>query len=276
MITLEQLPPGHPGRAYFTGDTIWLAVQSDPRVSYGLHVPEGFTPGGRHPVVVAVHGTSRRAQELRAAWSPWSERRGAVIVAPLFPAGLTGPDDLDSYKAIESHGVRFDQVLFDLLGEVNARWGVDVSRFYLVGHSGGGQFVLRMLLLHPHRLAGAAISAPGRITLVDPEQPWPRGTADTRQRFGIDVDAAAVAAVPVLLTAGEGDADPSVLIAQRDASQEGYGATRVERLATLAANLRENGANVTVELAPGAGHQGDPTLEIQQRFLDELISAGSA
>jgi poly(3-hydroxybutyrate) depolymerase len=99
--------------------------------------------------VVVVHGTARRTQQLRNTWTPFSEQHQAVIVTPLFPAGINGPDDLDSYKFIQDHGIRFDQILFRLLDEVAARWRLDVSRFYLAGHSGGGQYTDRMLLLHP-------------------------------------------------------------------------------------------------------------------------------
>jgi len=271
MITLDQLPAGHPARAFLTGSTTWFAVPADPRFSYGLYVPDGFTPGAAHPLVVVVHGTSRRAQELRDTWAAFAEQHEAVIVTPLFPAGITSSDDLDSYKAVEDQGVRFDRVLFDLLDEVAARWGLEAGRFYLTGHSGGGQFASRMLLLHPDRLAGVVISAPGRVTLIDPGQKWPRGTADTRTRFGIDVDAAAVAKVPALLTAGADDTGTAELGAQDDASQARYGATRLARLATLAGNLRAHGADVRLELVPGAGHHRNPTLAVAQRFLGELM-----
>jgi len=276
MITLGQLPAGHPGRAFLTGSTTWFAVQADPRFSYGLHIPDGFAPGGVYPLVVAVHGTTRRAQQLRDAWTPFAERHHAVIITPLFPAGITGADDLDGYKAIEDHGIRYDQVLFDLLDEVAARWGLDAGRFYLAGHSGGGQYANRMLLLHPARLAGVVISAPGRVTLIDPDQPWPRGTADTRARFSLDIDPAAIAGVPALLTAGEHDEGTAALHAQHDASQAGYGATRIARLATLAGNLRAFSADIRVEIAPGAGHHGNPTLAIAQRFLSNLVGGAPA
>ena len=41
MITLDQLPAGHPGHAFLTGSTTWFAVQADPRFSYGLRIPDG-------------------------------------------------------------------------------------------------------------------------------------------------------------------------------------------------------------------------------------------
>jgi pimeloyl-ACP methyl ester carboxylesterase len=85
-----------------------------------------------------------------------------------------------------------------LLDEVRARWGVSARNFCLVGHSGGGQFALRMLL-HPRRLRGAAI-----------------------------------ARTPVLLTIGSEDRGEADLAAQHDPSQDGFGSARRDRLDTLA------------------------------------------
>lgn len=271
MITLTQLPGNHPGRRFLTGDTTWFATQADQRFSYGLRVPERFVPGTRCPVVVAVHSTMRRAQELRRSWSDFAEQHRAVIVTPLFPAGISGPDDLDGYKEIGDGQLRYDQVLFAMLDEIAARWDLDVSRFYLAGHSGGGQFAARMLLLHPGRLAGVAISAPGRITLVDPAVSWPAGTADTEDRFGIRVDPAEVAKVPILLTAGAEDLGTADLQAQEDPAQESYGSTRIARLTTLAGHIRATGADVRLELVPGVGHSGNPTQPVVERFLAGLI-----
>jgi poly(3-hydroxybutyrate) depolymerase len=276
VITLGQLPAGHPGRAFLTGSTTWFAASADARFSYGLHVPDGYEPGSASPVVVVVHGTARQAQQLRDTWAPFAERHCAVVVTPLFPAGISGPDDLDGYKAIEDHRIRYDHILFAILGDVAARWGLDPERFYLAGHSGGGQYARRMLLLHPGRLAGVVISAPGRITLIDGEQPWPRGTADVPARFGLAIKPAAFAAVPTLLTIGEHDEGSDALDAQHDPSQAGYGATRLARLATLAANLRAHSASVRLEVAPGAGHHSNPTLAIAHRFLGGLIEGATS
>ena len=122
-----------------------------------------------------MHGTDRRAQLDRDTWASFGEDRNLVIMSPLFPVGIDGPDDLHGYKNIESAGVRYDRALFGMLDEIRLRWGVDgEARFHLAGHSGGGQFALRMLLLHPQRLRGVVIGAPGRLTLVDPGSRWPR------------------------------------------------------------------------------------------------------
>ena len=161
MITLAQIPAGHPGRALLTGHTPWFAYQGDPRFSYGLYVPRDGEELEHAELLVVVHGTDRRAQSDLDTWAEFAEERNLVIMAPLFPVGIDGPDDLDGYKSIESAGVRYDLVLFGMLDEIRLRWGVDSGRCHLAGHSGGGQFALRMLLLHPQDGCAAASSGAG-------------------------------------------------------------------------------------------------------------------
>ena len=111
-----------------------------------------------------------------------------------------------------------------------------------------------MLLLHPRRLRGVVISAPGRVTLVDTGSGWPRGTADVAGRFGLSIDAAAIARTSILLSIGSEDLGTADLAAQRDPSQDGFGRTRRERLDTLANALRALGADPAIYIAPGGTH----------------------
>ena len=271
MITLEHLPAAHPGRALLTGRTIWFASAMDQRFSYGLYVPTSYTWQADLPVVVVVHSTDRDAQTERDNWAEFAEEHQVVIFTPLFPAAIDHVDDLDSYKGIEYHGTRFDRILLSMLDEVKARWNTDTSRFILTGHSGGAQFALRFLLLHPSRLSGVAVSAPGRITLIDDASLWPRGTADLAERFGIELDPTALGRVPVLLTAGDADLGTADLEAQQDASQEGFGDSRVARLETLRTNLSANDVNATFTLVAESGHHGNPTLPVVQGFVAGLL-----
>lgn len=272
MITLAQIPAGHPGRALLTGHTPWFAYQGDPRFSYGLYIPRGGEELEQAELLVVVHGTDRRAQLDRDTWASFGEDRNLVIMAPLFPVGIDGPDDLDGYKNIEHAGVRYDLTLFGMLDEIRLRWGVDTERFHLAGHSGGGQFTLRMLLLHPQRLRGVVISAPGRLTLVDPGSRWPRGTADVTERFGVSIDTAAIARTPILLSIGSDDLGTADLAAQRDPSQDGFGTTRRERLDTLASALRALGADPAISIAPGGTHSAPAGTPAAQEFIGKLLA----
>jgi pimeloyl-ACP methyl ester carboxylesterase len=267
MIRLEQLPAGHPGRRLLTGTTPWFAYQGDLRFSYRVYVPQGGEHLDTARVLVVVHGTAR---DTNGDWAAFAEQHDVVVVQPLFPVGIDGPDDIDAYKAIDSGSVRYDRVLFGMLDEVAGRWGVDIERFVLAGHSGGGQFALRMLLLHPQRLDGVVVSAPGRVTFVDAGSAWPLGTADAAARFGVEVDAAQIASVPVLLVVGAEDHGTEDLAAQGDASQDRFGATRRERLESLAQHLRDLGARPTVTVIPGVGHDQHDW----EQHAQEFVSAG--
>lgn len=70
------------------------------------------------------------------------------------------------------------------------------------------------------------------MTLLDQSLAWPAGAGDSAQRFGIAVDPAAVARVPVLLVVG-GDDDGRVDLAAMGCS----GHSRPEQLDRLGDSL---------------------------------------
>jgi pimeloyl-ACP methyl ester carboxylesterase len=142
----------------------------------------------------------------------------------------------------------------------------------MTGHSGGAQFAQRFLLVHPDRLQGVAISAPGRITVIDSNAPWPRGTADIHSIFGRKLDLAAIRAVPVLLAIGQNDVATGDLEAQNDPSQDGFGDSRMARLETLRDNLLANHVDAEIEVAPGLDHDDNPTLREMQQFVARVLA----
>ncbi|GAA5042632.1 poly(3-hydroxybutyrate) depolymerase [Thermocatellispora tengchongensis] len=272
MIRVADLPAGHPGRRLLTGRTMFFAAPSEQRCSYCLYVPAQWAPETKLPVLVAVHGTGRRPEQLREALVPFADEHGVIVVAPLFPAGIGDPDDVHAYKFLDGHGVRYDLVLLDIVEQVGHRWNARVDRIMLYGHSGGGQFAHRFLYLHPGRLAAVAISAPGRVTLLDDTLPWFTGVADTRSRFGIEVDPRAIARVPVLLTIGAEDDGIADLTVVSDDGGRQPGTTRRERLDRLADSFTAHGVPWTQAVIPGGGHDTAATLPAVTRFLADALS----
>lgn len=62
-----------------------------------------------------------------------------------------------------------------------------------------------MLYLHPERISAVSIGAPGGATPIRPE-PWPRGTLDTHDIFGIAVgDASRLASTRIQIIVGSED-----------------------------------------------------------------------
>ena len=232
------------------------ASRVDQRFGFCLFVPDDLGPG-RAPLVVVQHGTDRDFMHDRDHLQSFAEEHRVVLLAPLFPAGIIEPGDLDGYKFIDFHGIRFDQVLLAIVDEVAERWPVDVARFYLHGFSGGGQFAHRFLYLHPDRLAGVSIGAPGRITRLDDTLPWWTGTQDWEERFGRPIDLDAVRRVPVLMVVGDRDIP------------------RVDGLRALQRSFEAHGIGVRLEIVPGVGHHGESILAPVRDFLAGLIARES-
>lgn len=259
-----------PVEFYHSGPTAFFASQRDQRFSYCLYVPSAHRNATEPlPLLVLIHGTQRMAERYRDAYRSFAEDHDCVVLAPLFPAGIGEPGDLHGFKRLSFRGIRFDQVLLDIVDEVEQRYRVRADRFLLHGFSGGGQFAHRFAYLHAEKLAALSIGAPGRVTRIDPDVPWWLGTADLRERFGKDLDLDALRAVPVQMIVGAEDtqtweiAEPEV---------DAGGDTRIARLTSLRRNFEGHGISVRFDLVPRVGHRG---LELQgsvQRFLSEVLT----
>lgn len=262
---------------YEVGATPLFASRYDQRFSYCLYVPDAYLEDGddTYPLVVVVHGTGRTALQYRDAFSAFAEKHRCIVLAPLFPAGITAPRELDSYKFLERGGIRFDLALLHMVEEVAETYRVRRDRFLLHGFSGGGQFTHRFLYLHPERLWACSVGAPGLVTLVDDTRPWWVGTADVEARFGRPVALDRMREVPLLTVVGLDDVEtwdindpdsPNWMEGAYDA-----GETRLERLRVLAAQLRDLGMHVRhVELA-GVAHEGFRVVDTVCDFFGEVL-----
>lgn len=258
---------------YLVGKTPSFACQADPRFSYCLHVPRGYAERREAPrLLVAIHDTLRNNQALRDHFSDFAEEANTIVVAPLFPAGIGTPDDLDHYKYLRFRDIRFDEILLAMTGEIAARYRVDASRFDLFGFSGGAHFAHRFLYAEPGRLARVIVAAPGSVTLPVEDYRWWPGVGDFAAVFGRPIDWAAVARVPAHLVVGERDTNPGGIIQSRDHPNwvdgaDAAGANRVERLKSLHEHLERRGASVTIELLPGVAHEIGPVVQAAIRLL---------
>ncbi|WP_328953436.1 hypothetical protein [Kitasatospora purpeofusca] len=256
--------------------TPFLACRADPRFCYCLYVPPR-APTGPRPLLVVVHGDRRTAERYRDALTDFADAHGCVVLAPLFPVGVPGPKDVLSYKRLRRGDVRFDLVLLRMVEEAAARWPVRADRFLLHGYSGGGQFALRFSYLHPARLLGVSVGAPGSITRLDPALPWPAGIADVAEKFGVAhppstplalsgaVPVPVPVPVPVHVTVGALDTLPS---------RRPPHTTRLGQALALHQHLLERGIPATLEVVPGLAHNGFALLPAATRFLSTLLPDG--
>lgn len=255
------------------GTTSFFACRADPRFSYCLYVPKGFSEHetDRRRLIVVLHGSLRNAESYRNDYVAFGEETNTVILAPLFPSGVVDYNDIHNYKFIRFHGIRFDHLLLAMVDEVAEKYRLDAERFLIHGFSGGGQFLHRFFYLHPKRLRGVSIGAPGMVTLINPGKDWWVGTRNFENTFGSSIDLEAIRSVPVQLVIGAEDTETSGITIKPDWNywwMEGAndaGRTRIDRLGALRDNYEQYGISVRFDLVPGVGHAG---FQVQPRVRD--------
>lgn len=277
--------PGHGKKLsyYQFGKTSLYASQYDQRFSYCLYVPHSYAEDDdrTYQLVVAVHGTARMVELSRDLYVDFCDANDCIVLAPLFPCGIEEPGELSNYKFIEYNGIRYDQVLLAMIDEISAVWRVDTERFLLQGFSGGGHFTHRFLYLHPERLLGISIGAPGVVTLLDTDYPWWVGVGDVEERFGRALDVEAMRQVAVHLVVGRDDTDtweidikPGDRLYQPGAELQGK--NRNDRARSLRASLEQAGIAVQHDIVPGVRHELVPLMPAVRSFFGDVVTGARA
>lgn len=263
---------------YETGETTYFACQADQRFGYCLYVPEEFSreKADCYALAVIVHGTDRTAQAYRSEFREFAEQHDCVVLAPLFPTGILEPRELNNYKFIKFHDIRYDRVLLSMVDEVADYYRLNAARFLLHGFSGGGHFAHRFFYLHPTRLLGVSIGAPGMVTLFDPERDWHCGVRGFEQEFGVSPDIEAMRAVAVQTVIGAEDTETWEITISPESRlwMEGVndaGRTRIERLDALRTSLEGVGVSVRHDVVPGVAHNGYAILEPVRKFFADVL-----
>ncbi|KAJ9375272.1 hypothetical protein DTO282E5_256 [Paecilomyces variotii] len=285
-LSTADIPKQFLKTAFLLGHVPVKALASDPRVSYAMYIPPRHydTDSLRLPLLVSVHGTGRNlsglyGQELVS----FADSTPCAILAPLFPAGLDGPNDIDSYKKLSSSTLRSDLALLSMLDEVAHRWpGIRTDKVFLMGFSGGGQFAHRFLYLYPERLAAVSVGAPGRMTKLDGKKKWPAGVADVDSLFDRSINKERIRQVPIQLIVGS--ADDQVhggtdfwAWAQQFKKKGDNGELepmtqgRLQSLKELQALWKEDGIESVLELVEGVAHQSEKVRKDVLRFLGPLM-----
>ena len=262
---------------YAIGRTALFASQVDQRFSYCLYIPQSFREEGEntYPLAVIMHGSLRDAQAYRDRFIAWAEEAQVVLLAPLFPGGIIVPGDVSNYRFMEWHGIRFDHVLLAMIDEVAPIYRILKERFLLHGFSAGGHFAHRFFYLHPQRLAGVSIGAPGAVTLLDKAHDWWVGVRDLEARFGIPLNIPAMREVPVQMVVGGDDTETweITITPGHERWMPGAnlaGASRVERMASLRDSFERNGIAVQLDVVPGVAHSHAGVVGAVETFFREV------
>jgi poly(3-hydroxybutyrate) depolymerase len=276
---MSDQPEARARAIYDLGQTAIFASKADPRFHYCLYVPQAVGRGEKVELLVAVHGTGRTSfLDFRDGFAEFGRWNKVAILCPIFPVGVLGDGARSGYKYMVEGDIRYDRLVLDMVAEVAEKYGQDWSQFAMFGFSGGGHFTHRFAILHPRKLWAASIGSPGSVTLLDPSRDWWVGIRNIREKFGIDFDAAALAKVPVQMLVGDADLETWEITHKPGSASwmEGAndaGATRPERLRSLAASFEKAGVNVRLELVPGVSHERMKVLDRVQDFLAAVLLA---
>lgn len=125
---------------------------------YLLYVPKRKV--SKPPLVVLLHGSRQTAQDLRAstgyAFDQLADEHGFVAV---YPEGYAGRwNDCRAKGRYRARKLKLDDVRFllTLVDELERRIGIDRTRVFFAGYSGGGQLAFRMALERPEHVTAIA------------------------------------------------------------------------------------------------------------------------
>ncbi|KAI1609905.1 poly hydrolase [Exophiala viscosa] len=308
-FSTAQVPPQFLKSAFLVGKIPFRTCRSHPSVCYTLYIPpHAYNPDPSRttdgnpayslpclPLIVSIHGTGRNAENCRDRLIDFADKEHVAVLAPLFPAGSDGPSGLDGYKVLRAKGLNSDLVLLDILDEIEAVWpGISTQKIFLTGFSGGGQFALRFLYIHPQRVKAVSIGAPGRATLLS-DQEWPRGVGNIESIFGAGtmVDIEKIQVIPIQLNVGSEDnyihggddfwafvqemkanlrksgaIDPQ---AHQDPGLETMKEGRLDALTRLRDSWESHGIHAALDIVPGIAHESIKALPMVLEFLQPQI-----
>ncbi|MGH7136526.1 MAG: hypothetical protein ACREHD_12355 [Pirellulales bacterium] len=134
----------------------------------------------RGPLIVVCHGVLRNAVEYRDDARRLADRLGALVVAPLFP------EEDFPYRRYQAGGLLNDgrlapsatwtwQLLLDVVADIRLREERPEMPYYFFGHSGGGQFLIRMAGFVSTAAERIVVANAGAELFPSRELPYPYG-----------------------------------------------------------------------------------------------------
>jgi poly(3-hydroxybutyrate) depolymerase len=177
------------------------------------------------PLLVVLHGSDRNAEDYRNYAINIAERYNMLVVAPLFDLarfpderykrgvgmmkdGKLQPRETWTYNAINR-----------LVADVRAKEKAPDLPYYLLGHSGGGQFIAKMALFFPGGATRFVAANPGSNVFPDQSLPFPYGFGGLPPELTSDEVLRTACAAPLTFFLGTGDIYQNVAIDGFDMSE---------------------------------------------------------
>jgi poly(3-hydroxybutyrate) depolymerase len=185
------------------------------------------------PMLMVFHGVLRNADEYRDHAKGMADRFGMVVVAPRFDSKQFGPGlyqqgGLFREGKVVPQPERTWALVPKLADEVRRLEGKPDLPYYLIGHSGGGQFLVRLAAFEPTQAKRIIAANPGSDLFPDRAQDYPYGFGKLPPELADDAHLRRYLAQPLTLYLGTGDIERDDDL-DKSPEADRQGRTRLER-----------------------------------------------
>lgn len=244
-----------------------------------LYKPESYR---RERILVVMHGVNRNAEEYRDHAEKMADRLGTLIVAPLFDVnqfpsvkyqrgGVVNQDNEPQPR--DEWTYLFIPEIVERIRELENQKDIP---FYVIGHSAGGQFVVRMSAFLNTGAKRLVASNPGSLIFPTRDNPFGYGFGGLPSELSSDEQLKNFLSVPLTLYVGTEDNKPDEYFDDSaDAMKQGNGRyQRSHACFNMAKRLaEENGWPFAWRIvdAPGIGH--DHEMMFNHQMCEQALFA---
>jgi poly(3-hydroxybutyrate) depolymerase len=230
--------------------------------------PARFSSG---PILFVFHGQKRNAANYRDYAIPLAGKMQAMVAAPCFDADAFPVQSYSQGNLFDGKG-RFQPrrewsltTALEVIRAVLAREGNPERPYCLLGHSAGGQFVVRLAAMEKTGAQRLVAANPGTYAFPRADWDWPYGFGRLPAEMGGEKNLRRFLATPLTVLLGQADTNNSTEAGNFPATPEAnrQGTNRLER----GRNFFEAGRQVAHEKGwefgwekveiPGVGHDGE-------------------
>ncbi|MBC7623184.1 MAG: hypothetical protein H7232_07355 [Aeromicrobium sp.] len=217
-------------------------------------------------IVFALHGMSRGADATFSAWKESGGSRNLIIVVPLFsesdyPSGKFAEGNTTGKSLVPNSITLWTfNIIEELFDHIRKITGATTSGYILYGHSAGGQFTHRMVMMMPQgiRMTQAYAANSGWYLMPEATANYPYGLTGAPANA---MTSCLGYSRPMTVLLGVADTDSNHYQLRRTTEAMRQGSNRFERGRTFFAVAQRDAAargctfNWRLHTVPGAAHE---------------------
>lgn len=228
-------------------------------------------------ILFTMHGAHKDAKGMRDTWVRFAEQNGIIVLAPQFDPEFWPGTEYAYAGVVDKDGRPGDiarwtsSAIENLFDAVKAALGNTTPRYSIYGHSEGGQFVHRLVLMRPEARFDLAVAAnPGWYLMPRFDLPFPYGL---RNSTVTEESLARSLTRDFVLLLGDKDTDPAHPQLNKSARAMAQGPHRFARGQNFMREAQRQAAQMKLATAwrmqavPGASHQNAVMAKAAAAFL---------